>query len=207
MNMLLYHLQKLQVLRSETIVMESILILFFYVAHGLLCWFVHVNWWLTTFWTFYTLYYLIKLFWLTPIHLHHFRDRLCYISRKSLLPIHHQIAQELVLKFHPIEVPKTLVNFQPFQDGSFSQNMGKQMKKLILLRRLGFNLSIGSTSNAASSLSQITRFIWSSSFSTNEYMSRAHFLCLIITCKHNQRNILSVIMDHSITIILSSECD
>lgn len=132
MNMLLYHLQKLQVLRSETIVMESILILFFHVAHGLLCWFVHVNWWFTTFWIFYTLYYLIKLFWLTPIHLRHFRDRLCYISRKSLLPIHHHIAQELVLKFHPIEVPKTLVNFQPFQDGSFSQNMGKQMKKLIL---------------------------------------------------------------------------
>lgn len=63
--------------------------------------------------------YVLKLFQLTPIDLCHFRDRLCYISRKPLLPIRHQITQELVLKLHPIEIPKTLVDFQPFRNGSF----------------------------------------------------------------------------------------
>lgn len=70
----------------------------------------------------YTMQYVLKLFRLTPIDLCHFRDRLCYISRKPLLPIRHQITQELVLKLHPIEIPKTLVDFQPFRNGSFSQN-------------------------------------------------------------------------------------
>lgn len=62
----------------------------------------------------YTMQYVLKLFRLTPINLCHFRDRLYYISRKPLLPIHHQITQELVLKLHPIEIPKMLVDFQPF---------------------------------------------------------------------------------------------
>ncbi len=70
----------------------------------------------------YTMQYFLKLFRLTSIYLCHFRDRLCYISMKALLPIRHQIAQELVLKLHPIEIPKTLVDFQPFRNGSFSQN-------------------------------------------------------------------------------------
>lgn len=87
--------------------------------------------------------YVLKLFRLTPIDLCHFRDRLCYISRKPLLPIRHQITQELVLKLHPIEIPKTLVDFQPFRNGSFSQNIRKLMKKLILLRRCGLDPSIG----------------------------------------------------------------
>ena len=91
----------------------------------------------------YTMQYVLKLFRLTPIELCHFRDRLCYISRKPLLPVRHQITQELVLKLHPIEIPKTLVDFQPFRNGSFSQNIKKLMKKLILLRRRGLDPSIG----------------------------------------------------------------
>lgn len=91
----------------------------------------------------YTMQYVLKLFRLTPIDLCYFRDRLCYISRKPLLPIRHQITQELVLKLHPIEIPKTLVDFQPFRNGSFSQNIRKLMKKLILLRRRGPDPSIG----------------------------------------------------------------
>lgn len=91
----------------------------------------------------YTIQYDLKLFRLTPIDLCHFRDRLCYISRKPLLPIRHQITQEPVLKLHPIEIPKTLVDFQPFRNGSFSQNIRKLMKKLIFLRRRGLDSSIG----------------------------------------------------------------
>ena len=91
----------------------------------------------------YTMQYVLKLFRLTPIDLCYFRDRLCYISRKPLLPICHQITQELVLKLHPIEIPKTLIDFQPFRNGSFSQNIRKLMKKLILLRRRGLDPSIG----------------------------------------------------------------
>ena len=66
--------------------------------------------------------YYLKLFRLTPIDLCHFRDRLCYTFRRPLLPIRHQITQDLVLKFHPNEILKTLVDFQPFRNGSFSQN-------------------------------------------------------------------------------------
>lgn len=90
-----------------------------------------------------TMQYVLKLFRLTPIDLCHFRYPLCYISRKALLPIRHQITQELVLKLHPIKIPKTLVDFQPFRNGSFSQNIRKLIKKLILLRRRGLDPSIG----------------------------------------------------------------
>lgn len=91
----------------------------------------------------YTMQYVLKLFRLTPINLCHFRDRLCYISRKPLLPIRHQIAQEIILKLHSIEIPKARIDFQPFRDGSFSQNIGKLMQKLTLLRRRSFDPSIG----------------------------------------------------------------
>lgn len=91
----------------------------------------------------YTMQYVLKLFRLTPINLCHFRDRLCYISRKPLLPIRHQIAQEIILKLHSIEIPKARIDFQPFRDSSFSQNIGKLMQKLTLLRRRGLDPSIG----------------------------------------------------------------
>lgn len=66
--------------------------------------------------------YVLKLFRLTPIDLCHFRDRLCYISRKPLLPIRHQITQELVLKLHPIEIPKK----SPFEMALFRKTIDSE---------------------------------------------------------------------------------
>ena len=90
----------------------------------------------------YTIQYFLKRFRLTPIDLCYFRNRLCYFFRIPLLPIRHQIAQEIILKLHSIEIPKALVDFHPFRDSSFSQNIGKLMQKLTLLRRGGFDPSI-----------------------------------------------------------------
>lgn len=140
----------------------------------------------------YTMQYVLKLFRLTPIDLCHFCDRLCYISRKPLLPVRHQITQELVLKLHPIEIPKTLVDFQPFQNGSFSQNIKKLMKKLILLRRRGLDPSIG--------IHQQGSLFPDHSFHTitslYRYVSQVYFLYLITPFKHNERNILSPLIHY-----------
>lgn len=142
--------------------------------------------------------YVFKLFRLTPIDLCHFRNRLCCISRKPLLPIRHQITQEFVLKRHPIEIPKTLVDFQPFRNGSFSQNIRKLIKELVLLRRRGLDPSIGihqqgslfpnHSFHTITSLYAIT--------SLYRYVSQVYFLYLITPFKHNERNILSPIIHY-----------
>ena len=133
--------------------------------------------------------YVLKLFRLTPIDLCHFRDRLCYISRKPLLPIRHQITQELVLKLHPIEIPKTLVDFQPFRNGSFSQNIRKLMKKFILLRRRGLDSSIGI--HQQGSLFLIPNYSFQTITSLYRYISQVYS-----PFKYNERNILSPIIHY-----------
>lgn len=140
----------------------------------------------------YTMQYFLKLFRLTSIYRCLFRDRLCYISRKPLLPIGHQITEELVLKLHSIETPKTLVDFQPFRNGSFSQNIGKLMKKLILLRRRGFDPSIGI--HQQGSLFLIPDHSFHTITSLYRYVSQVYSLYLIIPFKHNERNTLSPII-------------
>ena len=137
----------------------------------------------------YTIQYFLKLFRLTPIQLSNFRDRLCYISRKPLLPIRHQITQELVLKLHPIEIPKTLVDFQPFRNGSFSQNIRKLMKKLILLRRCGLDPSIGI--HQQDSLFLIPNYSFQTITSLYRYISQVYS-----PFKYNERNILSPIIHY-----------
>ena len=137
----------------------------------------------------YTMQYVLKLFRLTPIDLCHFRDRLCYISRKPLLPIRHQITQELVLKLHPIEIPKTLVDFQPIRNGSFSQNIKKLMKKLILLRRCGLDPSIGI--HQQGSLFLISNYSFHTITSLYRYVSQVYS-----PFKYNERNILSPIIHY-----------